>query len=192
MTPIFNEVLGWIQRETPNAIGRAQELLYECLRSFQPFMEVVNTAITRDVRKALRLLRRIRTEVTRFCRRNRYLMTKLTKLALTTTAREVVIRGGVKQAIKYGVAEAGQQVVQRAMKIANPASLVADLAQTGLEIAGHEEVAKGVGVSGNVITGAVSGAMIGGPVGFAVGALGGFLTWGVGEVTSEVVKSMLS
>jgi len=189
LTPIFDVVLGWIQREVPNALGRAQELLYECLRSLRPFMTIVTTAITRGVKKALRILKKIKTKVIRFCKRNRYLMTELTKLALTTTTREAIIRGGINQAIKYGVAEAGQQV---ALKVANPAGIVVDVAQTALEVTGHKEAGKIVGISGNIITGAVAGAMIGGPVGFSIRALGGFITYGIGQATSEVVQSMLS
>ena len=116
-------------------------------------------------------------------------MTNLTKLVLTTPTREITIRHGVKQAIKYGAAEAGQQAIQRTLKFANPASLAADLAQIGFEIA---ETGKAVGKYGNIGTDAVAGTMISGTVKFAVGAFGGFLTWGVGEVTSDVMQWMLS
>ena len=45
-----------------------------------------------------------------------------------------------------------------------------------------------VGVTGNIASGAMLGS-VAGPPGAAVGALGGFVVWGVGEVIGELVAS---
>ena len=192
MEPILKEVVKWLAEQTPKALDKAEQLVYNCLQYSEPFMEVVKTAVEKGLEMALNLLRTIKDEVVTFCKKNETLMTELTKLNVKVVSREVILRCGVKQAIKYGVAEAGQQVVQRALKVANPVSIVADIAQAGMEYAGYEKAGKTVGMWGNVSTGAVAGAMVGGPVGFAVGALGGFVTWGAGEITGAVIHRTLS
>ena len=65
---------------------------------------------------------------------------------------------------------------------------VADLAQAQarLEWAGHKDVGKAVGVTGNIAAGALMGAPFGRP-GLALGALGGFMMWGAGEVVGGLV-----
>ena len=69
----------------------------------------------------------------------------------------------------------------------NPVGIVADVAQAGFELAGYEKVGKQVGKGGNVISGAVIGAAVAGPPGAVLGAAGGFIIWGIGEVVGGVV-----
>ena len=94
---------------------------------------------------------------------------------------------GTKQTIKQGSKTATSQAVKSAIKsAATPLSIGADLVQTGLEWAGYKEVGKTVGVAGNIAAGAMAGS-VAGPPGAALGALGGFLVWGAGEVVGGLV-----
>jgi hypothetical protein len=81
---------------------------------------------------------------------------------------------------------AAGQIAKSATKYATPVGVVADLAQAGLEYAGHKEAGKFVGVTGNITSGALMGAPFG-PPGLALGALGGFVIWGAGEVVGGLV-----
>ncbi|XP_065891255.1 uncharacterized protein [Dysidea avara] len=197
LLPILDQVITWLRdQEILPSIDpdEARQFVYNRLQSLRSFQKVVQTAINETLESALKILHIIKDEVIKFFKKdvNKFLMAELPKLAVKVVPREVIIRCGIKQAIKYGVAEAGQQVVQRALKFSNPASIVADLAQTGMEVAGYAEAGKGVGMIGNIGTGLATGAVVAGPAGAAVGALAGFLTWGVGEVTSGVIYRVLS
>ena len=79
------------------------------------------------------------------------------------------------------------QIVKSFTKYATPLGVGADLAQAGLEWTGHKEVGKAVGVTGNIASGALMGAPFG-PPGAALGALGGFVMWGAGEVIGGLVE----
>jgi len=193
--PILDEVIqclvGQIRGQILPALDEAERLVYDFLHNFRPFIRVVKTAIKQGLEKAFNLLHIIKDEVVGFCRKNKDFMTKLTKLVTKSASREVMTVG-IKQVIRYGAAEVGQQAVQGVLRVTNPAGLVADVTQTGMELAGYEKAGKTVGMLGNIGTGAVSGAMIAGPVGLTVGALAGFLTWGAGEVTGAVIQRALS
>ena len=78
------------------------------------------------------------------------------------------------------------QIGKSVIKYATPLDVGADLAQAGLEWAGHKEVGKAVGVTGNIAAGALMGAPFGTPRA-ALGALGGFAIWGMGEVIDGLV-----
>jgi len=194
LTPILKEVVKWVAdpNQTPSASNRTIRLVYNCLKDFKPFKEAVTTAVKFSLEKTMKLLQIYKDEVVKFCKKNECLMTEITKLVVKAAPRGVMITCGVKQAIRYGVTEAGQQVVQQTLKVANPVGIVADVAQAGMEFAGYEDAGKTVGMLGNIGTGAVTGAIIGGPVGFTVGALAGFLTWGAGEVTAAAIHRALS
>jgi hypothetical protein len=66
--------------------------------------------------------------------------------------------------------------------------IAADLAQAGLEYAGHETAGKGVGAAGNALSGAAIGAPFG-PIGMFVGAMGGLAFWGFGELTNDLIEN---
>ena len=80
-----------------------------------------------------------------------------------------------------------KQGVKSVANTATGIGLAADLAQAGLEYYGYEKTGKTVGVTGNIASGALIGAGIGGPPGAAIGALGGFIIWGAGEVVGKVI-----
>ena len=77
------------------------------------------------------------------------------------------------------------------MKITNPAGYVADVAQAGLEVTGHEEMGKAVGLLGNIGTATVAGGVIGGPPGAILGACFGFGSWVIGEAVGRAVENKL-
>ena len=78
------------------------------------------------------------------------------------------------------------QIAKSVTKYATPLGIGADMAQAGLEWAGHKEVGKAVGITGNIASGALMGAPFG-PPGAVLGALGGFAIWGAGEVIGGLV-----
>ena len=105
-----------------------------------------------------------------------------TKSVVKTTTKD-----GTKQAIKQGSKVTASQGIKSVIKsAATPLSIGADLAQAGLEFAGYNEAGKKVGVYGNVVAGAIVGSTFGLP-GAALGALGGFVIWGAGEVVGGLV-----
>ena len=75
------------------------------------------------------------------------------------------------------------------VKVSSPLSFAADLAQTGLELAGYNEAGQTVGMAGNIAGGALLGS-IAGPPGAAVGALGGFVVWLLGEAAGRVIEEI--
>ena len=75
------------------------------------------------------------------------------------------------------------------------AGLVADLIQSGLEVAGYRQVGKQVGLWGNIVTGAVTGYLLTGPnciVRIFIGALVGFILWIIGQLTGQIMNDILS
>lgn len=89
-----------------------------------------------------------------------------------------------KKLLSTSIKSAGKLV-----KVSSPLSLAADLAQTGLEVAGYNEAGQTVGMVGNIAGGALLGS-IAGPPGAAVGALGGFVVWLLGEAAGRVVEEI--
>ena len=64
--------------------------------------------------------------------------------------------------------------------------VVADHAQVGLSLSGHEEIGKAVGATGNVVSGAACGFVLGGPPGAAIGAAVGGGVWYAGEYLGKL------
>ena len=124
------------------------------------------------------------------CKQNKEVVTDVSKLAAKGFAREtaVITRLGTKSFMKYGAS----QSLKTALNIANPAGMVADVAQFGLEMTGHKEIGKNVGLWGNIGTGVMAGGVVGGPVGVPIGALVGLGTWLVGEAAGQAVEEKLS
>ena len=140
------------------------------------------------------------------CRENKEVLKPLTLIATKAVVREAMAKAavkvcvrtvasdiakeGTKEALKVGAKQAAKQgtkaVATGLVKAANPVGIVADIAQASLEHMGMEEVGKKVGMTGNIAAGAMLGS-VGGPPGAAVGALGGFLVWGVGEAVGRVI-----
>ena len=94
---------------------------------------------------------------------------------------------GAKQTLKQGSKTATSQAIKSAIKSgATPLSIGSDVAQAGFEWFGYKKIGKTVGVTGNITAGAIVGSAAG-PPGAALGALGGFLVWGAGEVVGGLV-----
>ena len=93
---------------------------------------------------------------------------------------------GTKSAVKTAAKVGTKSVIKTAAGI----GLISDVAQGGLEYAGYKEAGKAVGISGNIVSGAMMGGVVAGPPGAAVGALAGFGMWVAGEATGAVVDWM--
>jgi len=100
---------------------------------------------------------------------------------------------GVKQVAEQGVKAAATGLA----KATNPVGIGVDIAQAGLEYMGMKEIGKKVGknVAAGAMLGSAAGAMlgpVGGPPGMVVGAVGGFLAWGAGEVGKVIHSTFAS
>ena len=87
-----------------------------------------------------------------------------------------------KKVLSTSIKSAGKLV-----KVSSPVSFAADLAQTGLEVAGYNEAGQTVGMAGNIAGGALIGSAAG-PAGAAVGALGGLVVWLLGEAAGRLIE----
>lgn len=116
------------------------------------------------------------------------------KQVITQSSKRVVAQGG-KRLASEGTKQVVTQGLKQGMKSAATAAtgvgLVADLAQAGLEYYGYKKEGKAVGATGNMASGALLGAAIGGPPGAVIGAFGGFLIWGTGEVIGKVIDNSI-
>ena len=147
-------------------------------------------------------------KVCKFCRNayDKELTEALLKVAVKRFAGEGVKYGAkkiakhaVKQVAKQGVKQATKQVAQQAAKqgaryatkvvtaAVNPFGIIPDLVQAGLEIKGHQEAGKAVGVGGNMINGAIAGGIVGGPPGAIIGAAVSGGVWVFGEAIGGTV-----
>ncbi len=106
----------------------------------------------------------------------------------------------LRAALKVGAKSLGRVPFQLLVKIgakgtlkgaAMPVGVVADIAQSGLEIAGYEEAGEKVGVAGNIGSGAMLGFALWGPIGAGVGAGGGALLWLGGEAVGYMFGKMI-
>ena len=114
---------------------------------------------------------------------------KLTKTFVRLATQSGLFAVGCKMAIKNtfstSVKSAGKLV-----KASSPLSLVADLAQGGIEYAGYKKAGQYVGMAGNMAGGALLGS-VGGPIGAIGGAVGGFFLWAVGEAAGRVTEKLI-
>ena len=123
------------------------------------------------------------------CGENKEVLKHPSKMGTRTTRGMVVtllVKVGVRQGAKQVAKEGAKTTATGLVKAVNPVGIGADIAQAGLEYMGMEEVGKAVGMAGNIAAGAMLGS-VGGPPGAVVGALGGFLVWGAGEVVGSVI-----
>ena len=141
-------------------------------------------------------LQAIKEEVVSFCREYLYPMEELTKYAVKAIAREVIgnlvamtiTREGTRQVTKVATRQVTTVAAKSAIKTAaNLVGIASDIAQTSLEAVGYKKLGTIVGITGNVVSGAMLGGAVGGPAGATVGALLGFGAWGVGQVTGRLV-----
>ena len=141
---------------------------------------------------ALKALKAVKENIVESCSKNEELLKHLSKIAIKAATRvgiELVVKGAVRiVANELTKPVASQGVKGIAMAAVHPAGVAADVAQALLEYKGYEEEEKKVGIGGNVLSGILFGGTVGGLPGAAVGALGGFMMWLVGEVTGGLVE----
>lgn len=188
MLPLLKEVAEWLNSHVSDA---ALQRLYEFIKENEEFKKVCKVALDYGIKKALSFLQRVKNHLVETCQENKELMKALTKTATKGTFRYFAFDLGAKAVVKYGVKKVGSQSIKRALSIANPAGVIFDLGQAGVEYAGYEKQGKAIGKWGNVGTGAVTGFVVGGPLGAAVGALTGFGTWVVGEAFGRAIDETI-
>ena len=193
--PLLNKVLEALNYSCLTDVVDALNSLYKFLRERSPeFIEACSTAVKEGVKRALKFLQTVLYKIVDICKKNKVLITHLSKLTVNAAARVGAIAVGTstKVAMKFGAGKAASQTAKTFLKFTNPAGMVVDVAQAGLEITGHREIGKKLGMWGNVGTGAVAGAAVGGPLGAPIGALVGFGTWMIGEAVGLAIEDTLS
>lgn len=193
--PLLNKVLEGLNYSRLIGVVEAVKALYKFLRERSPeFAEACSIAAKEGVKLALRFLRTVLNKIIELCKQNNVLITHLSKLVAKGVARAgaIAVGSSTKVAVKFGAGKVASQSVKTVLKFTNPAGMVVDVAQAGLEVTGHREIGKTVGMWGNIGTGAVAGAALGGPVGAPVGALVGFGTWVIGEAVGLAIEDSAS
>lgn len=142
MLPLLKKVAEWLNIPESYVV---LSKLYEFLNKNEKFNEACKLAVNHGVEKALGFLQSIKRHLVEMCQENRDLMKSLAKIATKSTVRYFAFRLSTKTAVKYGVRKVGSQAVKRAVNVANPAGIVCDLTQAGLEYAGYEKQGKAIG-----------------------------------------------
>ena len=193
VVPLLNKVLEELGHSKLTNKTEALNSLYKFLCEKSPeFVEACSIAVKENVQRALKFLQTTLYEIVDICKSNEMLLTQLSKLSVNVGGRAGAIVVGTWCTAKLGAKRATSMTAKRLLKFANPAGMVADVAQAGLEYTGHEEVGKKVGMWGNIGAGAMGGTAIGGPVGAPIGALAGFGIWLIGEAVGRAVEDVLS
>ena len=158
--------------------------------TYKRWEDIVNKGIKSGIGPAQRELEEVKEEIVKACRKNKSLLKLFSKVAIktfVTLATEV----GAKCMLRILTTESTKQIVAQGAKALgdiHPIATAADVAQTGLERLGYEDIGKTVGFVGNVAAGAFVGTTVGGPLGAIIGAFGGLLVWKVGEESAGFVK----
>ncbi|XP_019850736.1 PREDICTED: uncharacterized protein LOC109581234 [Amphimedon queenslandica] len=181
-------------------------------KKYGGWREIVRDTVRQGIDKAAEILQNAKESILEFIQENKEFLKILTQGAAKggarliaqcvtkeiarkgTTAVTAVAKSAVTQGGKQFASRATKQVVIQGLKqgiksatTATGIGLAADVAQAGLEYHGYEKEGKVVGATGNVASGALLGGVVAGPPGIAIGALGGFLIWGGGEVVGKVI-----
>lgn len=114
-------------------------------------------------------------------------MQKTTKVATQKTLT-VALKQGAKVAAQESAKLSSKGVIKF---LANPVGIAADVCQAGLEVTGHKEAGKSVGVLGNMASGAMIGGATFGPPGAVVGAMGSLALWVGGELVGHGVEKTI-
>ena len=191
----MNQLLG----KVANYLGYelSKKIAQETLKTLDDYMTgyggwraIVRKGIDFGINAALRALETAREEIVKFCKKNKDLLKFLSQIAIKSFVR-LVTEVGAKSVVRALAKKGTKQIAVQSVKIlgkVHPVGMAADVAQAGLEYLGYEDIGKKVGVAGNVTSGILLGAAVGGPPGAAIGAFGGFVVWGVGEVTGGLVE----
>ena len=167
-------------------------------RNYGGWKKIVRDGVEKGLNFAIEALTVAKETVIQRCRENKELLEQLTKFAVKTTAREIIAKTVLKTGLREVAKVSTKSAVKTAAKVGTKSfiktavgiGLISDLAQGGLEYAGYKKEGKAVGISGNIVSGAMMGGVVAGPPGAAVGALAGFGVWVAGEATGAVVDWM--
>lgn len=124
------------------------------------------------------------------------LLKEAASTAIEKTAK-VATMNALTVALKQGAKVAAQESAKLSSKgvikfLANPVGIAADVCQAGLEVTGHKEAGKSVGVLGNMASGAMIGGATFGPPGAVVGAMGSLALWVSGELVGHGVEKTIN
>ena len=190
--PLLKKVLEALNYSSLTDVVDALNLLYKVLHEKSPeFSEACSRAVKKGYTVGIEFLRTVLDKIVEECKKIDALITQLSKMAAKAFAREGATLG-TKCVMKYGAGKVASQSVKTVLKFTNPAGMLADAAQVGLEVTGHKDIGKQVGLWGNIGTGAMAGTVVGGPVGAPIGALVGLGTWVIGEAVGLAVEKTLS
>ena len=167
-------------------------IIYNRLRNNSLFRNAVRRAVRSGIEVGLRYLKDVKQQLIKECRENTELIGALAKISFKAITKNAMLNAGGKQAIKCGITKAGSHGIKTAMKVTNPAGIIVDVTQAGLELAGYKKEGKAVGLLGNLGTGACTGFMVAGPVGATIGACASLGTWIVAEAAGNALETTLS
>ena len=194
VTALLNRILNWLDAQVRDidVFSVLQRVLQE---TFPEWRNIASGAIRNGVAWGLQRLEEVRDTIIEVCQENKELTLVLAKLG-GKTAAGAAAKFGAKQLIKVGTRTAAKSMGKTALKCVvkvawNPYAVASDLAQGALEIGGQRELGKGVGVVGNIGSGAVLGAMVGGPPGAAIGILFGGVQWLTGEFAGNYAEKWI-
>ena len=153
--------------------------IYKCLCKIPLFKEVVKRTIKSGIEVGLRFLMEVIGQLIKEIKENKEILALTAKFSAKCVARNVIL----KRAVACGI---------HGMCSFNVVPALTDAAQTGLEQTGYETVGKGIGLVGNLSTGACAGLMVGGIPGMSIGILGGLATWILGESVSKGLDNAIS
>jgi hypothetical protein len=124
----------------------------------------------------------------------------IVKIVASKIGEEAVKRFAEKKAGEFGkevivkvLTESGSVLANAAAKLSaaevaksmvvtgNILGVIADVAQTGLELCGHKGAGVGVGATGNIGSGALTGFALGWSAGALIGSVAGAWLWLIGE-----------
>ena len=164
--------------------------VYDVVKDFPIFKTARDKFFSLGQQIAINYLWSHKQELIEFCQRNKNKITPLTTLPTRVITKRTVSKIGVKTAVRCG-AKVSSRGVKTLKAVGNPASLVVDVVQTGLEITGHKKAGMAFGSLGNAGVGAATGFMVGGPVGAAIGGTTCLGIWAVGEIVGATVGAAL-
>ena len=162
--------------------------VYDHVKDWKIYKTALDIAGSEGQEKAVIYLWTNREKVIKFLEEKKDIITPLTSASVSMATKRVASRVGTKTVIRYG-AKATSRGVKSLKAVGNPATLVVDVAQGGLEITGHQNAGMAVGFLGNFGTGAITGFMVGGPIGATIGAGVCVASWFTGEVVGSAAKA---
>ena len=186
----MNQVLDHLEVEAKDVARSLLKELGEYLLKCDIWKRIIQVLVEQGLRAAMKLLKTVMDQIVIFMHEHRVKIVMFTKAGTKIGVRLAAVQGAKLAAKKATnvVVKQGMKSFIKAAGTGNPLSvIVVDVAQAGLELLGYKKYGKIVGSGGNVISGAVTGFAVAGPPGVVLGAAGGFIIWGIGEVVGGVV-----